>query len=88
MYMGDCAVPMDGLGKKRSIKLTLIDLAEQYNSGKLGLRIIGNGRMEDEYSYLVDQPLSLQEAMGVVVLTHITAMLGRHVLVRFLDEHF
>lgn len=65
---------------------TLIDLAEDHNTRKLGLRIVRNGRMEDEDAYLSGQNAA-SSRRSLDRRTHITAMLCRHVDVRLLDKH-
>lgn len=64
--------------------LTLIDFTKHDDTGKLGLRIIRNTRVEEEDPYKSAWLLVPEYAN---VLTHVTTRLGRHVLVRLCDEH-
>lgn len=68
------------------MRLTLIDLRKHYDPRKLGLGVVWDGGMEDENTYLQ----SASEQADVYVEeehTHVTAMLGGHIFVRFRNQH-
>ena len=69
----------------------MIDLTEHNDSGESGLRIVWNGRVEDEATDCgIRLPLRILEVerKGIDILhAHVAAMLGRHVLVGLCNQH-